>query len=194
MTSMQPPSSSAVQVRLLQDAVYSEDGDLWESLQRNRNHIAAYFREIGLELVVHDEDGFAYLRQIETAEGESVPRLFRRDRLRRGVALIGVILREQLIVFDERVHDETRLVISRQELAQMATPFFPEVDDQVRVDKQISAAINSAEEMGLLRRLPGVDDDERYEVRRIVKARFPIETLKELRAQLEADGRGDRTA
>ena len=39
--------------------------------------------------------------------------------------------------------------------------------------------------MGLLRKLVGSEGEDRYEVRRIVKARFPVEVLKELRDQLQ---------
>jgi hypothetical protein len=40
--------------------------------------------------------------------------------------------------------------------------------------------------MALIRKLLSANNDERYEVRRIIKARFPVETLKALREQLEA--------
>ena len=84
--------SAAVKVRLLQDAVYAEDLDLWTMLLRNRSHIENYFFDVGLELVVHEEDGFAYLQQARQDEGIPIPRLFRRDKLTKGVAVIGVLL------------------------------------------------------------------------------------------------------
>src|ERR1700761_6864925 len=99
-----PPKTSpsaAVKVRLLQDAVYSEETELWTTLLRYQQHIENYFHEIGLELVVHEQDGFAYLKQTESEDGSGLPRLFRRDKLTKGVAIVGVILREQLLHFDE---------------------------------------------------------------------------------------------
>jgi len=184
-----PPKSfpsAAVKIRLLQDAVYAEDGDLWTALLRYRPHIENYFHEIGLELLVHEDDGFAYLKQVQQDESAGIPRLFRRDKLTKGVAIIGLVLREQLLQFDEKVHDESRLVLRKEDLIQMAAPFFPETNDEIRADKRIEASLNKAEELGLLRRLPGVEGEERYEVRRIIKARFPAEMLKELREQLQA--------
>ncbi len=177
--------SAAVKVRLLQDAVYSEETDLWTSLLRYQNHIENYFREIGLELVVHEPDGFAYLKQADQEEGGGLPRLFRRDKLTKGVAIVGVILREQLLSFDQKVHDETKLVIEKNDILELAAPFFPESNDDVRADKRLETAIHKAVELGLLRKLTSGEEDERYEVRRIVKARFPVETLKELREQLQ---------
>lgn len=177
--------SAAVKIRLLQDAVYSEEADLWTALLRYQQHIENYFHEIGLELVVHEQDGFSYLKQAESEDGGGLPRLFRRDKLTKGVAIVGVILREQLLHFDEKVHDETKLTIRKDDILQLAAPFFPETNDDIRADKRLEAAINKAEELGLLRKLSGVEGDDRYEVRRIVKARFPVETLKELRDQLQ---------
>jgi hypothetical protein len=68
----------------------------------------------------------------------------------------------------------------------MVAPFFPETNDEIRADKRIEASLSKAEELGLLRRLSGAEGEERYEVRRIIKARFPAEMLKELREQLQA--------
>jgi hypothetical protein len=178
--------SAAVKVRLLQDAIYSEDADLWATLLRYRPHIETYFQEIGLNLVVHDEDGFAYLKQSDQEDSAGIPRLFRRDKLTKGVAIIGVVLREQLLQFDEKVHDESRLVFRKEEIMQLIAPFFPGSNDEILADKRIEAYINKAEEIGLLRKLPGGENEERYEVRRVIKARFPAETLKTLREQLES--------
>jgi hypothetical protein len=188
MNPIQPKSfpSAAVKVRLLQDAVYSEDLELWATLVRYRSHIENYFQEIGLQLIVHEEDGFAYLKQADQEDGVMIPRLFRRDKLTKGVAIVGVVLRERLLQFDEKVHDESRLIVSKDEIIQMVAPFFPETHDEIRADKRIEVAINKAEEMGLLRKLPDGEGEERYEVRRIIKSRFPAETLKTLRELLEA--------
>jgi len=178
--------SAAVKVRLLQDAIYSDDADLWATLLRYRPHIENYFQEIGLNLIVHEEDGFAYLKQADQEDSTGIPRLFRRDKLTKGVAVVGVVLREQLLQFDEKVHDEGRLVLRKEEILQLVAPFFPGSNDEIKADKRIEGYLNKAEEIGLLRKLSGGESDERYEVRRVIKARFPVETLKVLREQLEA--------
>jgi hypothetical protein len=183
--------AASLKVRLLQDAIYSEDDELWDLLNRYQQHLQDYFRELGLDFVVHDEDGFAYLRQLPEEEIPGLPRLARRDKLTKGVAIIGILLREQLLHFDQTIHDELRLIISRSDLAVLAAPFFPATTDEIRSDRRIDSAIAKAEEFGLLRKLPGAEGDDRYEVRRIVKARFPLETLKQLRDQLTSTGRGE---
>lgn len=187
MNSPQPRSfpSAAVKIRLLQDAVYSENADLWATLLRYQTHIENYFQEIGLQLVIHEEDGFAYLKQADQEDGAPIPRLFRRDKLSKGVAIVGVVLRERLLQFDEKIHDESRLIVTKGEIIQLATPFFPETNDEIRADKKIETAISKAEEMGLLRKLADSENEERYEVLRIIKSRFPVDTLKSIREQLE---------
>lgn len=179
-------SPAAVKVRLLQDAIYSDDSDLWATLLRHRANIENYFQGVGLSLVVHDEDGFAYLKQSDQEDSDGIPRLFRRDKLTKGVAIVGVVLREQLLQFDENIHDESRLILRKAAIIQFISPFFPRNNNEPLADKRIENYISKAEELGLIRKLPGGDGDERYEVRRVIKARFPAETLKALREQLEA--------
>src|SRR5947207_2785199 len=108
--------AAPAKVRLLQDAIYSEDDELWQIVLRYRQHLQDYFRELGLDLVIHDEDGFAYLGQLPAEETPGLPHLSRRDKLTKGVAIIGILLREQLLHFDQTIHDEPRLIVSRTDL------------------------------------------------------------------------------
>jgi hypothetical protein len=182
-TTTKESPSAAVKVRLLQDAIYAEDGELWTALLRHRGHIETYFGEIGLDLVVHEEDGFAYLKQGDPDDDVKLPRLFRRDRLTKGIAIIGVVLREQLLHFEEALHDTTRLVLRRAELMRLIEPYFPESNDQLREEKRLDNLLTKAQEFGLLRKLESTEEDS-FEVRRIVKARFPIDLLQQLRDAL----------
>lgn len=179
-----PAPAAAVKVRLLHDALYSEDADLWSALLRYQTHVENYFRDIGLQVVVHEDDGFAYLKQMSPEDAPGIPPLFRRDKLSRGVAILGVILREQLLAFDEKVHDESQLILRKSEIIELAVPLFPIDNDEIRAKKRIEAAFHKAGEMGLLKKRSESTDDESYEVRRIVKARFPVEILEELRKSL----------
>jgi hypothetical protein len=184
-TTPQLPSAGIVQVRLLQDAVYTEDSDLWTVLLRMRTRIDAYFREIGLQLVVNEEDGFAYLVQMHSEDGLAVPQLFRRDRLTKGVAIIGVILRELLLNFDETIHDESKLVVDKGDIVTLVTPYYPATNDEIARNKKIDSDIARSEKLGLIRSVISRDGEVRFEIRRIVKARFPLALLKELKEKLQ---------
>jgi hypothetical protein len=184
--SAQLPSPGTLQVRLLQDAIYCEESELWAVLLRTRSRVEAYFREIGLQLVVNEEDGFAYLVQMHAEDGLSVPPLFRRDRMTKGVAAFGVVLRELLLNFDETIHDESKLVIGKLDVLTLLAPYYPTTNDEIARNKKIDADIVRAERLGLLRSVTKRDGEDRFEVRRIVKARFPLTLLKELKEKLQS--------
>src|SRR6266849_4561853 len=96
------PYAPAV-IRLLQGPLYSDDATAWKLLVQHSDQIRNYCGQMGLELLLHEEDGFAYLRQPEWEddEGRSIelPRLTRRQPLSRDVSMLCVLLREQLLLF-----------------------------------------------------------------------------------------------
>ena len=87
--------SSFVKAHLLGGPLYLEDGELWEVLLRDEIEIGLYFRQIGLDLVVDREEGFAFLRQLEPRGEERVPRLIRRQKLTYPATLLLVCLRDE---------------------------------------------------------------------------------------------------
>ena len=58
-------------VKLLQGAVYYED-KLWDELILNQIQIDRFFRQIGIELIMEEKDGYAFLRQKEDEEGKTI--------------------------------------------------------------------------------------------------------------------------
>jgi hypothetical protein len=84
-------------VRLLQGIVYHDDaGDTWNEILAGATPLGDYFVRIGLMLIVNEEDGMAYLRQIEPEvlppEYPSIPKLFRSVRLTFEASLLCVLL------------------------------------------------------------------------------------------------------
>jgi len=92
---------------------------------------------------------------------------------------------EPVAYLKSELHDENRLILRKEEIMQLVAPFSRRPMTKFVRISVLKAAITKAGDMGLLHKLSTSESDERYEVRRIVKARFPIETLKELREQLE---------
>src|SRR5260370_24776082 len=89
-----------VVLKLLQNPLFSDETASWNLLLSYLTPVQEYFARIGLEVRVHEEDGYAYLHQpaLEDDEGQSVvlPRLTRRDRLTYYATLLCVLLREWL--------------------------------------------------------------------------------------------------
>src|SRR5258707_12575713 len=92
-----------VVLKLLQNPLFSDETASWNLLLSYLTPVQEYFARIGLEVRVHEEDGYAYLHQpaLEDDEGQSValPRLTRRDHLTYHTTLLCVLLREWLDPF-----------------------------------------------------------------------------------------------
>lgn len=58
-------------IRLMQGVVYREaDEDTWATLDRQGAGVRDHFTAIGIDVVVDDVEGYAYLRSRPEAEGE----------------------------------------------------------------------------------------------------------------------------
>ena len=68
-------------IKLLQGPLFSDELTTWNLLLKHVGEVQTHFAQIGLEVRVHEEDGFAYLHQppLEDDEGHtlSLPRLVR---------------------------------------------------------------------------------------------------------------------
>ena len=168
----------------LMKGVMDRENDLarWQSLldlqTRVRDHVAI----LGLELILDEAEGYAYLRQRPVQEGEEeLPRLVPRRQLGYQVSLLLALLRKKLAEFDA-TSGESRLILSRDGIIEMMRLFLPDTTNQARLMDRVDAHINRLMEMGFLRRLRGTD--HQYEVRRILKAFVDAQWLSDLDQRL----------
>lgn len=173
-------------VKLLQGVVYSEDEDAWSILLNNESDLAEYFSEIGLALVIDRSEGIAYLKQLdddERSEGyERLPRLFRKTPLGYEATLLCVLLRDEYRRFEEEDLDNERCVVETDGLFEMWKSFFPADSDEMPLRKRLMASLNQLEKLKFVRSLPS--DADSWEVRKLLKARIPVEELETLRDRL----------
>jgi hypothetical protein len=174
---------SFVLARLLVQPIYREDGSVWDTLRAERDSITHYFRQIGQEVVIDEAEGYAFLRQIEAEGGDTVPRVGRRQSLGYTATLLLVCLREELTRFDAAPDDSTRLVLTKQQLRDLVSQFRRETNDQTRDVRTIDGAIRRLEELSFLRPF-GPVEAERFEVMRILKARFGVSELQGIKERL----------
>lgn len=183
------PWASAA-VRLLQGIVYHDDAaDTWDSILAGATPLSDFFARIGLLLVVNEEDGFAYLRQIEPEslppDYPAVPKLFRSVRLSYEASLLCVLLREELRRFEEEIHRDCRCVVLQSSLLEIWQTLVPREEDAVRANRALSAQLRKLEELKFVRQFE--TEPASWEVRRILKARLPLAELERLRNDLEAE-------
>jgi hypothetical protein len=174
---------SLVMINLLKGVTYEEsDPPLWQALIGLQSRVRDYVAMLGLDLVLDEAEGYAYLRQRAPVEGESeLPRLVARRQLSYPVSLLLALLRKKLAEFDAK-SGETRLVMARDEIADMVRMFFADGSNEARFVDRVDQHINRIVEMGFLRRLRGQDDA--FEVRRILKTFVDAEWLGDLERRL----------
>lgn len=178
---------SPVLIALLKGLVYQEnDPSIWQALLDLQARVRDYLAIIGLELILDEAEGYAYLRQRSPAEGETeLPRLVPRRPLSFPVSLMLALLRKRLAEFDAAAGD-TRLILSREQIGDLMRLFLRDTANEARLLDQIDGHINKVVDLGFLRRLKG--QDPLYEVRRILKAFVDAQWLVEFDRRLAEYG------
>jgi hypothetical protein len=181
------PDLSAVVVPLLKGVLYQEGSpELWSSLLNLQARVRDYVLVLGLELALDEAEGYAFLRSREGSDDEvsaKRPRLVARRPLSFPVSLLLALLRKKLAEFDARGGD-TRLVLSRDEIAELIRVFLPEGSNETRLIDQVDTHLNKIDELGFVRRLRG--PEKLFEVRRIIKAFVDAQWLAEFDQRLTA--------
>ncbi|MEV7571543.1 DUF4194 domain-containing protein [Pseudarthrobacter sp. NPDC089323] len=176
-----PKELPAVVTRLFKGVLYAEnDEKLWQSLLGLTSHVRDYVSVLGLELVLDESEGYAFLRSKDDPDG-MLPRLIARRTLTFNVSLLLALLRRRMMEFDIN-SSEVRLIMTEQEIADMVSVFLPESSNEARVLDRLGADMKKVVELGFLRKLKGQADT--YEVARILKAYVDAQWLEEFDARL----------
>ena len=171
-------------VTLFQGVLYRENAAApWQALLDLQARVRDYCAIIGLELIFDEAEGYAYLRQRpRLQEDVDMPRMVQRRPLSFPVSLILVLLRKKLAEFDATGND-TRLVVSREDIAEQMRLFLPETANEARLLDRMETHLNKVVELGFLRRLRG--QHSQYEVRRILKAFVDAQWLDDFDKRLD---------
>ena len=180
---------SALAIALLKGVLYREaDERLWSALLQLQARVRDYVAVLNLELALDEAEGYAFLRARSAAGDDEaaakLPRLVARRPLSFPVSLLLALLRKKLAEFDAS-GGGTRLVLSRDELAELVRVFLPAGSNETRIIDQIETHANKIDEMGFLRKLKASSGPPSYEVRRILKAFVDAQWLAEFDARLE---------
>lgn len=185
---------SSVVVPLLKGVLYADaDGGAWSALLSLQARVRDYVAVMGLDLVLDESEGYAFLRSTPVDNEDAVsnvsdkrPRLVARRPLSFPVSLLLALLRKRLAEFDASGAD-TRLVLRRRDIVDLLRMFLPESTNEARLVDQVDAHIKRVADLGFLRRLKGSDNEEtNYEVRRILKAFVDAQWLADFDARLVA--------
>ena len=177
---------ASIVVPLLKGVIYQEDNPaLWGSLLNLMAAVRDYVAVLGLELILDESEGYAFLRSNSEGETEgtnSTPRLMARRQLSYPVSLLLALLRKKLAEFDAGAGD-TRLILSRDEVVELIRIFLPAASNEVKLIDQVDSTLNKIADLGFIRRLRG--ERQMIEVRRIIKAFIDAQWLADFDKRLD---------
>ena len=189
---IQPADFAPTVLKLFQGPIFDDDTTTWTQLELYQSDIRDYLAQIGIELVIQEDDGYAYLTQdIEELKELKLPKVIRRRALSYEVTLLCVALLQKLLEFDAQDTDSPRLFLNRSQIVDEIELLFPEGNNRSRLLEKIDAYISAVTDLGYIRKVRRThlrpDDEDRYEVRRIIKARLTPEQLQDILQSLQPD-------
>jgi hypothetical protein len=174
--------------KLLQGPVFEDNAETWSEIRQYEVELIKYFERIALELVIDKRDGYAYLKQIELDDNGTTIGLIRRMPLTYELTLVCVLLREWLQESESDNLETANLYITPKQFRDRLEMFFKEKTNELKFVRELNKHLESCEKFGFLKLLyksPNNSDDDRYEVKRIIKARITNEELMRFKQILE---------
>lgn len=188
------PSLTPVLVHLLKGVLYREQhAQVWHDMERLEAGVMDYFRLVGLDLMIDQAEGFAYLRQAQLDEDSGIPRLIQRRPLGYYLSVLCVLLRKKMVEADAGGSGAgSRVVVTQEQIFELMRVFFPHRTNEASTDQQIEAQINKAVDMDVIHPLDSTPPA--YEVRPILKALVTADWLQNLDEAIKAyKEHGNRT-
>lgn len=178
------PYSKAI-VKLLK-GVIERSSPVWEDVaNKYQSEIQDYISQIGLELIVKKEEGFAFVKQFEDSEGNTLG-LIQRRQIGFETSIVLVVLRQSLEEFDS---NPTQLApekfITDSEIKDELELFLPERFNRVKFIKDLNKYINDAEKLGYLKEVSKKDNETRYQIHRIIKEKITPDILQDFKTKLQ---------
>lgn len=178
-----------VLVPLMKGIVYEEaDVKRWESLLALQPRVQDHVSVLGLELILDEAEGYAFLRSRQSGDDtDDMPRLMAKRALSFPVSLLIALLRKRLVEFDVSGGD-TRLVLTRDDIVDMLRLFLPDNSNEAKLIDQIDTHIRKVIDLGFIRKMKAsgtADKQDRFEVKRILKAFVDAQWLASLNDRLE---------
>lgn len=165
-------------IHLFKGILYDSNEIVWKSLLQQETHVRNYFAVVGLELIINEAEGFAFLKQKVFSEETTVnlPKLVEKRQLSFPVSILAILLRKKLLEFDNKGND-SRLVLKKSDIVELLISFLPNnTSNEKKIIDKIDTYITRLIELGFLRELK--NEENYYEVSRILIAYMPVEQLQ----------------
>lgn len=177
------PYSKAI-VRLLKSTV-ERTSNVWDDIILYQNEIQDYISQIGLELIVKKDEGFAFVKQLEDSEGKTLGLVTRRQ-IGFETSIVLVVLRQSLEDFDS---NPTQLAsekfITDTEIKDELELFLQEGYNKLKFQKDLDKYIRSVVELGLLKEISKKENETKYQIHRIIKEKITLDILQDFQTKLK---------
>lgn len=177
------PYSKAI-VRLLKSPIERNSNE-WENVVMYQNEIQNYISQIGLELIIKKDEGFAFVKQIEDSEGNTLG-LVQRRQIGFETSIVLVVLRQSLEEFDSNPAQlATEKFITNTEIRDELELFLPEKFNRKSFIKELDRYISAAVDLGYLKEVNKKDNETRYRIHRIIKEKITLDILQDFKTRLQ---------
>ncbi|OSY87547.1 hypothetical protein WH52_10600 [Tenacibaculum holothuriorum] len=172
-------------VRLLKGTVNSSD-IVWDDVLLYRTAIQKYVNVIGLELIIKEDDGYAFLKQFNIDDDDNTIGLVSRKQVGFETSVLLVVLRQILEDFENNPTDfsGSEKFIDRDELIDQIELFLPDKYDKIGYLKDLENYIKRIEKLGYIKKVDEDDRNVRYKIHKIIKEKVNIDALEEFKIKL----------
>lgn len=178
------PYSKAI-VRLLKSTV-ERTSNVWEDVINYQHEIQEYIGQIGLELIVKKDEGFAFVKQLEDNEGNTLGLVTRRQ-IGFETSIVLVVLRQSLEEFDSNPTQvlATEKFITDSEIKDELELFLQEGYNKLKFQKDLDSYIKRVVELGYLKEISKKDNETKYQIHRIIKEKITLDILQDFQNKLK---------
>ncbi len=177
------PYSKAI-VKLLKSPV-ERNSSVWNDVINYQLEIQDYISQIGLELIVKKDEGFAFVKQFEDSDGNTLGLITRRQ-IGFETSIVLVVLRQSLEEFDS---NPTQLAsekfITDTEIKDELELFLQEGYNKLKFLKDLNSYIKKAVELGYLKEISTKENETKYQIQRIIKEKITLDILKDFKTKLQ---------
>ncbi|MUP40062.1 DUF4194 domain-containing protein [Labilibaculum euxinus] len=177
------PYSKAI-VKLLKGVV-ERNSNVWEDVIFYQNEIQEYISQVGLELILKKDDGFAFVKQFEDGEGKTLGLVTRRQ-IGFEVSIVLMVLRQNLEEFDS---NPTQLAaekfITDSEIKDELELFLQEGYNKLKFQKDLDSYIKKAVDLGYLKEISKKENETKYQIHRIIKEKITLDILQDFKSKLQ---------
>ena len=175
-------------IQLLKGVISHGDKE-WNQLLIHQKAVVQYLSQIGLELHLHEADGYGYLLQKEATSDSDppLPRLVRRHPLSFEVSLLAVLLREEMDIFDVAGAESSKCFLSMGDIRERLQLYFKENVDQIRLYRELDQYIRRVADLGLIRQVNKNRENQEplFQILPLIKSRVDGDFINEFKRKLK---------